>query len=341
MLKFFKNIISYIIYLVLSFFFRSKPKTASEAIVFMNTGSMGDVIISTLLMENDELFKNDLYFICKSTYKDLFFSYNGKINLIFLNIRQYRYNIFYRINFLIKLRNIKAKSFYNLTAERGMVNDEISFLSGCTDIYTTCRKHTYLGEFFGDIADKRYKSILFPDIQNENEKHKLLIIELTGAENISLYNRTFFRFAEKNLPSKYVVIAPFSSDKDKEWDINKFKELADVIARYSKVILVSDKKDYAILKYVSSENPNIEFENTNLIQLINLINYSSLFIGNDSGPAHIAFKLNKKSVIIISEGHYNNCFPYDLDNNNIKYISGKSIKDISVENVIKLIKELV
>lgn len=340
MFRFIRNIVSYIIFIILKLFFGRKTINPSEDIVFMNTGSLGDVVISTILMDNESLLKDKLYFICKDIYSGLFFSYKGKFNFIFLNVTRYKYNIFYRISFLIKLHKINAKSFYNLTAERGMINDEISFLSGCRNVYTTCSKHTYLGNFFGNLSDRRYTNILYSDIQNEYGKHTLLLKEISGSDDIKLYNNNLVNFDEKHILSQYAVIAPFSSNKEKQWDVNKFKELADIIARYCKVVLISGPKEFSELLKIGADNPNIECEITDLGQLINLINYSALFIGNDSGPAHIAFKLNKKSVIIISEEHYNNCFPYDLENKNIKYISGKFIRDISVDNVIKLVKEL-
>ena len=342
MLRFIRNIISYINYLFLKIIFGHKSGVRTNSLIFMNTGSMGDVMISSILMENESLFRNyeNLYFICRSEYSDLFFSYKGLFNLIFINIKRYRFNIFYRIYFLNKLHKINARRFYHITAERGIINDEISLLSGSHDVFTTCSRHTYLGNFFGKLNDKKYTGILYPDVQNEYEKHSLLIKEITGVNEIEIYNRHFFSFDKNIFYPEYITIAPLSSDKRKQWSIEKYKELADIISQKYNVELIADKKNINNLNYIKSDNPNINFRITNLKELISLINYSSLFIGNDSGPAHIAFKLNKKSIIIIKEEHYNNCFPFDLKNNNVRYITENKNGNITVGDISEILKHL-
>jgi ADP-heptose:LPS heptosyltransferase len=207
-------------------------------------------------------------------------------------------------------------------------------------VFTTCSRHTYLGNFFGKLNDKKYTGILYPDVQNEYEKHSLLIKEITGVNEIEIYNRHFFSFDKNIFYPEYITIAPLSSDKRKQWSIEKYKELADIISQKYNVELIADKKNINNLNYIKSDNPNINFRITNLKELISLINYSSLFIGNDSGPAHIAFKLNKKSIIIIKEEHYNNCFPFDLKNNNVRYITENKNGNITVGDISEILKHL-
>lgn len=340
-LIFIKNFFSYIIFSFLKLFFGKNKNTNSENIALLNTGALGDVVISSMILDNEESFTDysKIIFIVQNKYLDLFFSYNGKAKLIGLNLNQFRYNLIYKIYFILKLRKQNVSGFYNLTAERGFSNDEISFFSGANNIYTICSKHTFLGYYFGSKLDSYYTEILFPGIQNEYQKHTLLINKITNNSNVRLYNNLVFTFDKSKCSSKYILIAPFSSNKSKQWDINKFKELSDILSTYCKIILVADKNEINKLKYIKADNQNIEYQITDLKELIYLINYSLLFIGNDSGPAHIAFKLNKKSIIILSDLHYNNCFPFDLENANIKYANKKNIKDISVEEILKLCKD--
>jgi ADP-heptose:LPS heptosyltransferase len=91
----------------------------------------------------------------------------------------------------------------------------------------------------------------------------------------------------------YVVIAPGSASEEKCWDAKKFAELADHLFREHKMntVIVGDNNDsLAVAKMVRHMGtiPLNLCGKTDLVALADVLKSSRLFIGNDSGIAHIA-----------------------------------------------------
>ena len=87
----------------------------------------------------------------------------------------------------------------------------------------------------------------------------------------------------------------------------------------------------------------------NVDKLKQLINNSILLIGNDTGPSHLAWGMNKPSIILfgptpvdrVYQTHINRVLkssstvnPFALDKNDF------SIKDIKVDDIVKISQEL-
>jgi ADP-heptose:LPS heptosyltransferase len=89
--------------------------------------------------------------------------------------------------------------------------------------------------------------------------------------------------------NSYILIHPFAGWKAKEWNLRKFICLAERLAKSYHVIMLSapNKFNKDIIIYL--ENKHIKLVETKSIdELIEIIKNSTLFIGNDSGPIHIA-----------------------------------------------------
>ncbi|MFA5404142.1 MAG: hypothetical protein WC358_04335, partial [Ignavibacteria bacterium] len=89
----------------------------NKNILFYNSEKIGDLMVSSMILENDELFpdEREIYFLIKEEYYTLFEKYNGKIKIITYNYKKYKWNLPYRISFLKKIRSFKIDGFYNLT----------------------------------------------------------------------------------------------------------------------------------------------------------------------------------------------------------------------------------
>ncbi|OGN61043.1 MAG: lipopolysaccharide heptosyltransferase II [Chlamydiae bacterium RIFCSPHIGHO2_12_FULL_27_8] len=131
------------------------------------------------------------------------------------------------------------------------------------------------------------------------------------------------------------------------WPKERYKELiTKFLEQNYKVIFFSEKKDdfFSDLSILNFQG------NTNLSQLIHLINECSLFISNDSGPMHIASSLKRPLIAIfgstcdIRTGPYNgyvikknvSCSPCfkrkcPIDFRCMKNISVKEVFEKSVE----------
>src|SRR2546425_13357032 len=93
-------------------------------------------------------------------------------------------------------------------------------------------------------------------------------------------------------PGQYILIHPFAAQFTKEWDWSRFVELARRLREKYQVPVVaaagpseSEKLQHLVS---AGENTIIGLFNPPLEELIVWIDQCGLFVGNDSGPTHIA-----------------------------------------------------
>lgn len=135
-----------------------------------------------------------------------------------------------------------------------------------------------------------------------------------------------------------IVICPRSFRKYKEWPLWKFVGIMHRL--YGQQILICNDTP---IKNLPSHVHNLTGK-TNLIQFVSIINHATLVIANDSAPIHLATALDVPSVCIGSE-NIGRFIPYYLEKSREgmvlpKLIYKPNIKDITIEEVWKLVKEL-
>ncbi|XOV90439.1 MAG: glycosyltransferase family 9 protein [Pseudomonadota bacterium] len=123
---------------------------------------------------------------------------------------------------------------------------------------------------------------------------------MSEAIGIPLQNRDYARLPELadtglplDLDSKMACIHPSATKDYKQWDIHKFAELADWLTEhgYTPVIVgagAAEASRVARLVQLMRHPPMNMFGQLSLLQLIELCQRSRVFIGNDSGPMHLA-----------------------------------------------------
>jgi ADP-heptose:LPS heptosyltransferase len=118
-------------------------------------------------------------------------------------------------------------------------------------------------------------------------------------------------FAEKFLrrhhlqSEKLVCIHPSGSEEMRRWPQEKFRQVCKRLGdKKIKVILIGSKSDMAISKFISIENLNVIplVGQTTLGQSAAIISKCSVFIGNDSGPFHLAVAIKTPAIGIIGGG---------------------------------------
>jgi heptosyltransferase-1 len=111
----------------------------------------------------------------------------------------------------------------------------------------------------------------------------------------------------KNVP--VVAIVPFARGKAKEWPIQRYKELAERIARENpkaQIVIVGGKND------VSSGWPESAVDlcgKTSLAELAAVLSRCNAVVGNDTGPVHLAAGLNIPTVTIFGGSDINETAP--------------------------------
>lgn len=332
------NTIAFSIYSFLKIFFKKRSPQKNthfeETILFINTGQIGDLVISSVILENLFLFprQTKIFFLIKKKYKSVYTDYDGKVSFIEWNNIKYKYNIFHRIFFLSKLRQNHFSKCINLTSARGIINDELSLLSGAKEISCLSSSWKYLKKLFGRKMDLEYDLIHTFNVINEFERQAQIIEKLTGKKprrktNFYLRDETIER-AKKIFKEKFeiepnackIVISPLSDLKIKNWELNKYIELCKKITKETEtnVVLLGNKKQKKRLEKISKINKSRIINSAgsfSILESASLVKLSKVFIGNDSGFAHIAKALNKKHIAIIGGGTFDMFFPYETENN--------------------------
>jgi len=331
MFIFIKNFISLMIFFFLKFILNNVITRYSYSqnknnIIFINTGKIGDVMVSSLILENDNLLvpNFNIWLLIYQPYEVLLKQYNGPIKIISIDKKKYKLSFIYRIKILSILRSIGFNECYNVSPARGMLTDEISLLTGANFIYTSCSDLTYLGNKIGLLMNKYYSQLIYSDVKNEYEKHLCILKKLTGKTEISYNNNRVFPPELKNLPhyskEKYILISPLSTDKRRNWNISNYKQLCSMLSEKYLIVITGEKRERAELELIANGNSNIIVDTSNLSDVIRIIANAFLFIGGDSGLTHIALKIGVPILSILDGGFWGMYLPFYPDKTQVIYL---------------------
>lgn len=323
---YFKNICSLILFYLLAVSIRKQRNSNPKNLLFINTGQIGDLVINTSLIVNENLFdlESEIFLLFKKEYKELFKSYNGRIKFIYWNSRRYKRSLIYRYQILNQLNKLNLNTVVNLTTARGPINDELTLLSGADYKYCLSNDFRYLRRIFRNIYNQYYSKILEYKNVTEFEKQINTLEFISGKspqravrldinEEYQNEARQFARWYFNNSIEKFIIVQPFSDLEVKNWSVEYYKALIQKLSKLGLIIFCQGNKNQRgkIESLISGlENVyNIAGE-LSLIKSAALLSISELYIGNDSGFTHVAKALNKKSIALIGGGSYGIFFPY-------------------------------
>lgn len=127
-------------------------------------------------------------------------------------------------------------------------------------------------------------------------------------------------FSSSSIEEIRILIHPFAIRRPKEWDLNKYVEIAKLLKNYYSVKIVSPKG--FIKSDIIDEINNLEivFCETNTIEdLILEIENCTVFISNDSGPVYIAGLLGKATFTIYGPTNPKYSLPYGKHHRFVQY----------------------
>jgi heptosyltransferase III len=111
----------------------------------------------------------------------------------------------------------------------------------------------------------------------------------------------------------FALIHPAAAFESKQWSARNFAQIADVFMQKGlQVVAVGTKKEREtfdeLKKY--AQVPIQCYDNLTLPQITSLASRAKIFVGNDSGIAHIAAAVNTPSVIIFGSSNMNHWSPW-------------------------------
>ncbi|MFH0735932.1 MAG: glycosyltransferase family 9 protein [bacterium] len=303
----------FVIKIIIFFIKRDKFLTKKENIVFFNNGQIGDLIISSIILENEELLpqNNKYFFLIRDEYKFVFASYTGNINIITYNLKKYRISLIYKIKILNQLIKLNIFKLYNLSAGRGMLTEEIALLSGAENKYCLNDKSEYFDSIITKFFNNRYNKVFFSTQTNEYEKTLNLISCLSNEKKnlIKFNNYKLFSVSKNN--KKYIVISPTASKLSKTWGLENYLKLVEALSIDYKVFIIGGKDEINKTNTIFLNKKNVYnlIGITSLKQTAKIMQNCRLFIGNDSGITHLAIKLGIPFLAIIGGGVYDRFYP--------------------------------
>ena len=129
----------------------------------------------------------------------------------------------------------------------------------------------------------------------------------------------------QNIKEKVVSLIVGSSWKSKDWDIEGYKKLSiDLINLGYKIVFVGDKNKYEdVNTFIQSEFNSVHSNSselqslainllgkTSLKELLAILNISTICVGPDSGPAHLAAITNTRFISLFGPTSPDRVFPY-------------------------------
>jgi ADP-heptose:LPS heptosyltransferase len=143
--------------------------------------------------------------------------------------------------------------------------------------------------------------------------------------------------------SPFAILAPSAAMESKRWTASGFARVADHLREHwnlpSIIIAGPGQEDFAreVSEKARSHPPIIA--RLSLKELMAIIKMSALFIGNDSGPAHIAAAFNRPMVVVFGSSNPSVWHPWTDARYRIAHAE-KAIEMIPSSNVIACVDEV-
>jgi lipopolysaccharide heptosyltransferase II len=117
----------------------------------------------------------------------------------------------------------------------------------------------------------------------------------------------------RNPKSKIALLHPVAATETKQWAIENFARTAEFLsAKGFRVAAVATRKEREVLENLKqlSTAPVLTFDDLSLPEITALASRAEIFVGNDSGIAHIAAAVNVPSVVIFGSSNVNHWRPW-------------------------------
>ena len=132
--------------------------------------------------------------------------------------------------------------------------------------------------------------------------------------------------ANANLPNNFfenfALIHPVAAFETKQWATENFAQIAEFLNRKNiNAVAVATKKERAVLEKFRalSKVPIVIFDDLTLPEITAIASRAKIFVGNDSGIAHIAAAVKTPSVVIFGSSNIHHWRPWTNAPNEIVY----------------------
>ncbi len=212
-----------------------------------------------------------------------------------LQIRRSKYDVAFNLHggttatFFVRASGAKHRVGYAEYQYNFLYNH---LLSSASDFWQ--QKHTH-------SAEQQLALLGFVGIPVEDKPKTHLVVN----------NRTNFKFQIPN--SKFALIHPVAAFDTKQWATENFVRVAEYLHEKGlAVVAIATPKEREVLEKLKqlSNVPIVTLDNLTLPEITALASRAEIFIGNDSGIAHIAAAVETSSVVIFGSSNINHWRPW-------------------------------
>jgi ADP-heptose:LPS heptosyltransferase len=258
--------------------------TDRRNIVVISFHKIGDSVFTIPAIKAlHDNFGENLFVVCFEENKRIYELVFSNLNFITISERDFYFGRFSSSKIRSQIKNVSPKIIIDLLGN--IKSASLLFLQKTERIYGFNEKEYLAGVYTNFI--KRRKTPHLIDVYLDVLEQ---IIPIRDRQKIFLVSIN---------KKGYVLIHPFAGWKAKEWNLEKYVELARRISLEYKCVFTFPKSSTPQEELNRIQDTHIIIKETNsLDELIDLIKNASVFIGNDSGPLYIANLLGKPTFSI-------------------------------------------
>ena len=328
-----KNLIKFIIFFFINLLIRPNKKIKLKTLLIIRLDAIGDYVLFRNYLEiisKSERYKNyNISILGNSSWKSLSESLDKKFidDFIWLNTKRFNKDLKYRFN---KLTEITSHAYEEVLSPQYSRNFYLS-----DNIVKLVRSDKKIGstgdlpiitKWHKNISDKYYTSllpgtseILFEFERNREFFENLLSIKIDLKKpSIQLRNKSH----NFNLPESYAILFIGATANFRQWKLKSFANVAEYLKNYHnyKIVLCGGPNDIEKAKEFSEffkEDFLDLVGKTSLLDLLYIINQSSLLVSNESCAPHLTAALDRINIniFVISNGNtFGRFTPYPKKN---------------------------
>lgn len=256
-------------------------KNHTNKILIISIHKLGDTVLTLpALSLFNKYFTQEISILCFNDAKTIYENFIPGLNYILINKNDlYCNNRLVKSNLRKKIKKLSPDKVIDLTGS----------IASATLLFN-CKSQEIIG-----INEYVYRSIYNHFISIRQEPHLVdIYLDVFKSFTNSKYEKVKRDFEINFNPNSRILIHPFAGWRAKEWGLNKFISLCEILNKKYDCSLIFEKGklNSDILNELDKKSLKI-IETNNVPDLIQELNNCALFISNDSGPVHIASMIGK------------------------------------------------
>ncbi len=237
-----------------------------------------------------------------------------------LQIRQNKYDAVFNLHggttagFFVRASSAKYRLGYDFYRYKRF-HTHIFPVADCIDFWQSNQIHS---------AEQQLALLGLAGIPVEDKpKSRLVVTEKARNSLEEKFNaKTQRRKDAKDFFDSFALIHPVAAFDTKQWATENFARVAEFLSEKGlQIVAVATKKEREVLENLKklANVPILTFDDLTLPEITALAARARIFVGNDSGMAHIAAAVQTPSVVIFGSSNRNHWRPWTDAPNEIVY----------------------